>query len=212
MEKSTIIHSAVTCVVLLLTTFTTSMAQQSHVAILLNTVNSSLNYGDMNSSLKGYKKDLRGVQAGLSWQAGLTNNFSIVTEAYFVKKGGKLKADNPLNGVESTLKLYTVEVPVLVRVHTGKFYFNAGPSGNYIFSGKKSSETEASHSISFGNGQDSFRKWEAGMQAGAGYQFSLKKARMAVDLRYTHGMTSISKTDELYNRTINLSLVVLRSW
>ncbi len=30
----------------------------------VNTVNSRLNYGDMNSSLSGYKKNLRGVQAG----------------------------------------------------------------------------------------------------------------------------------------------------
>ncbi len=69
-----------------------------------------------------------------------------------------LKADNPLNGVKSTLKLYTAEVPVLARVHTGRFYFNAGPYGNYIFSGKQSSGEEASHPISFGAGQDSFRK------------------------------------------------------
>lgn len=198
-------------VLLLLTKGMTSFGQGSHVAILLNTVNSTLNYGDMNSALKGYKKDIRGIQAGLSWQAGITGRFSIVTEAYFVKKGGTLKAGNPLTGEKSSLKLYTAEAPVLARIHAGRFYFNAGPYANYIFSGKRSEEGEGSHSISFGDQPDAFRRWETGLQGGAGYQFTLKKARMAVDLRYTHGLTSISKANNLFNRTINLNLLVLRS-
>lgn len=78
------------------------------------------------------------MQAGLSWQAGVTKNFSILTEAYFVKKGGQLKAGNSLDGVGSTLKLYTAEIPVLARIHMGGFCFNAGPYVNYIFSVKTS--------------------------------------------------------------------------
>jgi hypothetical protein len=200
-----------TMVFALLATGRTSFAQGSYVAILLNTVNSTLNYGDMNSALKGFKKDIRGIQAGLSWQAGVTNNFSIVTEAYFVKKGGILKAGNPLTGGKSSLKLYTAEVPILARLHARKFYFDAGPYANYMFSGKRTAEGEGSHSLSFGQGPDAFRRWETGLQGGAGYHFTLKKARMAIDLRYTHGLTSISKGDHLYHRTINLNLLVLRS-
>jgi hypothetical protein len=135
-----------------------------------------------------------------------------VTEAYFVKKGGAVKADNPVDGMKSSLKLYTVEVPVLARIHVGKFYFNAGPYANYIFSGKKFSDSEGNQSISFGSAVGDFKKWEAGVQGGAGYQFSLKKTRMALDVRYTHGLTSIASDRDLFNRTINISVLVHRSW
>jgi hypothetical protein len=211
MKSAANLHRTIAFVLLLFATDMTSFAQGSHVAVLLNSVNSSLNYGEMNSSLRKYKKDVRGIQAGLSWQASITERFSIVTESYFVKKGGTLKAGNPLTGEKSSLKLYTAELPVLARLYAGRFYFNAGPYANYIFSGKRSEEGEGSHSISFGDQPDAFRRWETGLQGGAGYQFTLKKARMAVDLRYTHGLTSISKANDLYNRTINLNLLVLRS-
>ena len=45
-----------------------------------------------------------------------------------MRKGGKLKANNPLTTSESTLHLNTLELPVLARFHFGKFYVNAGPS------------------------------------------------------------------------------------
>lgn len=168
-----------------------------------------MNYGSMNSSLRDYKKDVRGLQAGLAWQAGITKHFSIVTEAYYAKKGGTIIAGNPLNGVKSTLKLHTVEVPVLARVHAGRFYFNAGPYANYIFGGKTSSDLEETRSISFSAGE--FRHWEAGVQGGAGFQFGIKKTKLALDVRYTHGLTSVSKADNLYNRTININVLVHRA-
>ncbi|HZY80084.1 MAG TPA: porin family protein [Cyclobacteriaceae bacterium] len=194
---------------LFLATTLTAFAQESYFAILLNNANSRLNYGSMNSSFRGYKKDVRGFQGGLSLQTGITKHFSIVTEAYYVKKGGTVTADNPVNGVKSTLKLHTIEVPVLARIHAGRFYFNAGPYANYIFSGKTSSDLEETRSITFGDG--GFRHWEAGVQGGAGWQFAIKKTKIALDVRYTHGLTSISKADNLYNRTISLNILTRRS-
>ena len=58
----------------------------------------------------------------------LRPHFSLVSELYFIRKGGKLKANNPLTTNESTLRLNTIELPVLARFHIGKFYMNAGPS------------------------------------------------------------------------------------
>lgn len=187
-------------------------AQDSHVAILVNNVNSRLNYGSANGLLQGHKKDLRGLQAGLSWQAGITKHFSVVTEGYFVKKGGTVKAGNPLDGMRSSLRFYTVEVPVLARVHAGRFYINAGPYANYIFSGRKFSDLEGSQSISFGPAAGEFKKWEFGVQGGAGFQFPIKNARMALDVRYTHGLSSVASDRNLFNRTINVSVLVHRSW
>lgn len=207
--KNSITFNGAVAMLLLLTASLASFAQESYFAVLLNNGNSRLNYGAMNSSLREYKKDVRGLQAGLSWQAGITKHFSIVTEAYYAKKGGTIVAGNPLDGVKSTLKLHTVEVPVLARLHAGRFYFNAGPYANYIFGGKTSSDLEETRSISFGAGE--FRHWEAGVQGGAGFQFGIKKTRLALDVRYTHGLTSVSKADNLYNRTININVLVRRS-
>lgn len=210
MKKPGTIHPAIAIILLVLVT-SGALAQESHVAILLNNVNSRLNYGSsINRSLHGYKKDLRGFQAGLSWQKGFTKNFSMVTEAYYVKKGGTLKAGNPLNDVKSTLKLFSVEMPVLARWHVNRFYFNAGPYVTYIVRGRSMSDVEESHSISFGI--DGFRRFEAGFQGGAGWQFKIKRSKLALDVRYTHGLTSISRVDNLYNRTINVNIVVRRSF
>jgi hypothetical protein len=209
MKKSTASLAAVTSMLLLLTISAPSFGQESHGAILLNMVNSRMNYGDMNGDLKGHKKDVRGLQAGLSWQAGLTKRFSIVTEAYFMTKGGTINADNPVDGIRSTLKLYTVEVPVLARFHAGRFYFNTGPYINYVVSGKELSDGERSRSIAFG--PNAFRKFGTGIQTGAGYQFRIKKTKLAIDVRYIADLTSVSANEDRYNRTLNVSLLVLRS-
>lgn len=211
MKKSTSIQAVTISAFLLLLNFSQTQAQNSHVAILMNMVHSRLNYGDKNSSLQDYRKPVRGLQAGLSWQAGVTEHFSVVTEAYFVNKGGRLKSGNPLDGIGTTLKLSTMEVPILARVHAGRFYFNAGPYTNYIFSGKITSKEESEQSISLGDGQEDFKRFEAGMQTGGGVQFRIKKTKMALDIRYTHGMTSISRTDDLYNRTINITVLAFMS-
>lgn len=210
MKNSTAIYAAVMAMLLSLATSVMSFGQESQGAILLNMVNSRLGYGDLNASLKGYKKDVRGLQAGFSWQSGITKRFSIVGEGYFITKGGSIKTGNPVTGVRSTLKLHTLEVPVLARFHAGRFYFNAGPYVNYILRGKESSSTEGSQTISFATGR--YRKFETGFQSGAGYQFKIKQTRMAVDVRYIAGMTSVSQSEDLYNRTINISLLVLRSF
>ncbi|MFN8334259.1 MAG: porin family protein [Cyclobacteriaceae bacterium] len=193
---------------LLLTSFNLH-AQESHIAVLLNMVNSKLNYGTLNKSLNDYRKDVRGLQAGLSWQASVSNRFSVVSEAYFIRKGGRLQSGNPLTDVGSTLKLYSVEVPVLARVHAGRWYFNAGPYTNYILSGK-SITPEATRKISFAENGNGYKRWEAGVQAGAGFQFRIKRARMAVDVRYSHGLSSISRYTDIYNRTLNVSIVAFK--
>lgn len=204
MKKSKSIPMTVMSMIFLLTASQMS-AQDSRVAILLNLVNTKLKYDGANASLGGYEKSVRGLQAGLSWQAGVTKHFSIVTELYFERKGGGLEINNPLHTTESTLKLNTIEIPLLARLHAGKFYFNAGPYATYVFSGKISSTGESLHSISFR--QEGIRRWEAGIQAGLGYQFKLKKTKMAADFRYAYGTNSLSTMDDLKTRTINISVL-----
>src|SRR5439155_24675052 len=101
----------------------------------INAVSTNLNYGSSNSALTDYKKPVLGAQIGMSFQAGITPKFSIVPELYFMMKGGKLKANNPVTNNETTLRLYTLELPVLARFHFGKLYMNAGPSIAYNLGG-----------------------------------------------------------------------------
>ncbi len=83
-----------------------SQATESYFDILINGVNSGIHYGKSNSAFSGYSKSVRGFQAGVSLQAGITHRFSLSPELYVIMKGGKLEAGNPLTGQETTLRFY----------------------------------------------------------------------------------------------------------
>lgn len=179
--------------------------------VVLNLVSTNLHYGDANSAMKDYKKSVLGAQAGVSFQAGITPNFSLVPELYFMMKGGKLKEGNPQTGVERTLRFYTAELPVLARIHLGKLYVNAGPSIAYNFGGTNTME-HSSKALSFQNTSEGYRRFEAGIQAGGGFEFPFKQKRVAIDLRYNYGLTNISYGKEMYNRSFIVSIHFSRAW
>jgi hypothetical protein len=197
--------------------FFNSFSQTTRLNLLVNAVTTNLNYGKTNSMLEPYKKNITGLQFGASFQAGITPMFSVVTETYFMMKGAALKTDNPLTANKSTLRLYTAEIPVLARFQFGRVYINSGPYVAYALTGRiktDGSQTipEKSTTLSFSNSPDGFRRWEMGVQAGAGYLFHVKKTRLALDVRYDYGLTSISRGQERYNRTLNISVLVFKPW
>ena len=161
--------------------------------------------------LADFKKEAKGIQAGVSFQAGITSNFSLVSEFYFMMKGGKLKADNPLNNSETTTRLYGLELPVLVRFHFGKFHANAGPSIAYNLSGTRKINGESTD-ISFKNSSDGLKRFDAGVQMGGGFTFRVKQKRVALDLRYNYGLTNISQSQELHNRSFIVSIHTSTRW
>ena len=179
--------------------------------VVLNLVSTNLNYGDANSALKDYKKSVLGAQAGVSFQAGITSHFSLVPELYFMMKGGKLKEGNPETGAERTLRFYTAELPVLARFHLGKLYVNAGPSIAYNFGGTNKVEN-SSKALSFTNSSEGFKRFEAGVQMGGGFEFPLKQKRVAFDFRYNYGLSNISYGKEMYNRSFIVSIHFSRAW
>src|SRR5690606_19084909 len=113
---------------------------QSYFSPLLNLVNNNLNYGSENSSVAGYKKQSVGLQAGVSVQRVMSSNFSILSEFYYIRKGGKLKVNNPLTSTEVAYRFNSLELPVLARVHLGRVHVNAGPSIAYNISGSERTE------------------------------------------------------------------------
>jgi hypothetical protein len=194
-----------------------SFSQTTRFNLLVNAVTTNFNYGKSNSTLQSYKKSITGVQLGASFQAGITPMFSIVTEAYFMMKGGRLKTDNPLTANKSTLRLYTAEIPLLARFQLGRVYINSGPYVAYTIAGHIKTDgsqaiPEKSVNVSFTNTADGFRRWEMGAQAGAGFVFHIKKFPLALDARYVYGLTNISRDIERYNRALNVSLLLFKPW
>lgn len=198
---------------LFMTIVITSFSQTSHFGLSLNTLTTNFNYGNANAGLKDYKKDYRGFQAGFSYQAGISSSFSLVPEIYFAIKGGTLKANNLLTLSKSTLRLSTIDMPVLARVHFDKLYINAGPYAGYALSGRFKTEghdsiAASSSKISFGSSSNSFRRWDFGWQAGAGYNFNVRKSVLTLDVRYGYGLVSVSRDVKRYNRMLNISLLL----
>jgi hypothetical protein len=184
---------------------------KTYLDLMVNVASTNFNYGNSNSAVSDYKKRDKGIQAGLSFQAGITPAFSLVSELYYMRKGGILKSGNPFSTDETRFRLNTVELPVLARLHLGKFYLNAGPSVSYAFSGKHKEGNE-SEKLSFKNSSDGFKHVDAGIQAGGGFEFPLKQRRLALDIRYNHGLTNISRGSQMYNRGIMVSVYFSKPW
>jgi hypothetical protein len=186
-------------------------APSTYLRLMLNLVNTNLDYGQPGSQLWGHKTSNRGLQAGASFQAGITSRVSLLSEFYFLTKGGQLQADNALTSTETTLRFYTLELPVLARVHFGKFHINAGPSLAYNLSGKMKIEGSSTR-VAFNHSSEGFRRLDAGMQFGGGYRFKIKQKDLALDIRYSHGLTNLSRSHDISNRYVNISLQVINPW
>lgn len=189
-----------------------SISQKSRWGILVNVITTNYNYGENNSTLQSYKKNYRGIQAGVTYQAGITKQFSLVSELYLAVKGGSLKENNPLTGRPSTLRLTTIELPLLARHHFGNFYINAGPYITYNWGGRIKAEGSflSIVKLTFGDTPDQFKRWEWGAQAGVGYGFNIKKINLSADLRYGYGLSSISNTVNRYSRMLNISIIAMK--
>lgn len=184
---------------------------ETYLDLVLNVVSTNLNYGGSNSALSDYKKSTLGAQVGVAFQAGITPKFSLASEFYFIMKGGELKANNPLTISKSTFRFYTLEFPVLARYQVGKFYVNAGPSIAYTLLGTLKTEG-TTKDLSFANSNEGFKRWDAGIQTGAGYRFRVKQKRVALDVRYNYGLTNISYGQEMHNRNLIISLHISNPW
>lgn len=184
---------------------------KTYLDIMVNVVSTNINYGGSNSALAGYKKATNGIQAGMSFQAGISPVFSLVSELYYMRKGGKLKVNTPLTASESTLRLNTLELPVLARIHVGKFYMNAGPSIAYNISGKREINNQPTKLL-FNNSNEAFKRFESGIQMGGGLEFPIKQKRIALDIRYNYGLTNISNNKEIHNRALMISLHFSKAW
>jgi hypothetical protein len=184
-----------------------SNVPRTYLDFFISAVGTDLNYGESNSALKDFKKSAQGIQIGLSLQTGVASHFSLVPEFSFIMRGGKLKANNPLTLDESTLRFYTFEIPVLARLHLGKFHLNAGPSLGYNFHGTQKLDGTTTD-LFFKNETGGYKRFDAGLQAGGGLTFKIKQKRAVLDIRYCYGLTNVSYDKEVYNRSLLIRLHV----
>lgn len=190
---------------------TATATAKTYLEPMVNMVGTAIHYGGSGSILSDYNKPAKGLRAGLSFQAGISPSFSLVSELYYIRKGGILKAGNPVTDSKSTLRLNSIELPVLARFHFGKLYLNAGPSVSYALSGKQKTG-DGTVKLSFNQSAYGFLRFEAGLQAGGGIEFPLKQKRLAIDIRYAHGLTNIVSSGEMYNRALMISVHVSKAW
>jgi hypothetical protein len=205
--------NTIVIIILLFSLAFNAYSQTSKFSISINSLTTNFNYGKSNSQLSSYKKNFQGLQAGFSYQAGITPIFSVVPEIYFAMKGGTLQENNPLTSAKSTLRVNSLEMPVLARIHINKLYLNAGPYVGYQVGGRmkvdgSSTSPETISKVSFGNSATDFKRWDAGLQAGAGYNFNLRQSILTLDVRYGYGLVNISRIVERYNRMLNISIQV----
>lgn len=178
---------------------------KTHLAVLINVVNTNLYSGKSNSALTNDKKSIRGLQFGLACQTDYTPKFSLVSELYFIMKGGEFESSISSGGKKSKLRLYTLELPLLARFYIGNVYLNAGPSVSYNVYGTRKVDGNSS-SISFKSSSEGFRRWDAGVQIGAGYMFQVKQKMVGLDIRYSNGLTNIAYGSEIRNRYVNIGI------
>ena len=194
-----------------------TFSQETYLDVVINYTPTSMSFGKNNEALKDFKKGYWGLQAGASFQLGITDYFSVVPELYFVMKGTRLEDENPLTGQETRIRFNTIDLPVLARVHLCDLYVNAGPVVSYNLGGRV--KTEANESLpgsitkmDFGTASNTYSRWDAGIQFGLGYEFQLKKARLLLDLRYHYGMVDMGNGQDFYNRYFNMNLLLSKKW
>jgi hypothetical protein len=183
---------------------------KTYFDILVNVAGTNLNYGDANANVGDYKQSVKGLQLGVSFRAGITPAFSVVSELYYIRKGGNLSNGNPISLTSNALRMHTAELPVLARLHLGQFHLNAGPSIAYNFTGSTNFYNNNGQSAE--SSTINFRRVEAGVQFGGGFGFMLKQRRVELDVRYAHGLTNMSFNREMYSRAIMVSVRFSKAW
>ncbi len=168
-----------------------------------------------------------GLQAGLSFDLGLSDVFTIQPEVLFIQKGGKSTYTiNDNNKIVNRLYYNYVEVPVLAKL---KFYGEDKGSGFYLLGGPfiglalggKSkttttllgNTTTAEDDFNFDNDDqaDRQRRTDWGVSFGGGVKFG----HVFLDARYNLGMNNLldndannNNDDKPYRRTRGLGLTL----
>lgn len=183
-------------------------------------------------------KPIVGLAVGVGYNILVSKRLSVQPELNFVQKGSSSKdsyTDFPYGGGFEDIKLTTktrlgyLQVPILVKMNFGKFYFNAGPSLGYGLKGKETYELSSSGEDRFGdpisvshktkynikfseppnnyNGDDRFvdNRLNFSVQVGAG---AMVTEKLNIDVRYGLGLSNMMDESKSKHRILQVTVGV----
>jgi hypothetical protein len=167
-----------------------------------------LSYANIHGHDVYEQRSRMGFGAGAFLTFGLGSLLAVQPEVLFVTKGSKYVNGSGPDAYRETLSLDYIEVPVLMKFFlpvAGSFRFHlfAGPSLAFklrarvkaTFGGETEVET-----------LDNVRNMDLGLAAGVGLEHPLGRGKLSLDVRYTAGMSSLTKGtgDDIKNGVLGL--------
>lgn len=147
-----------------------------------------------------------GLNIGAAVNSKFSKLISLQAELLFSQKGYRDQWEEQSDPVEETVTANYVDLAFLPRITFGenmvKGYLNAGPSIGYFISGKTSKvidEDLNEDKIDFEKLDDpdldlrGLKRVEIGLNAGGGVLLAAGSGNIALDLRYTYGVTPLRK-------------------
>jgi hypothetical protein len=171
-------------------------------------VKAGLSYANIHGHDVYEQRSRMGFSAGAFLTFGLGSFFAVQPEVLFITKGSKYSNGSGADAYRETLGLDYIEVPVLIKFFlpaAGSFRLHlfAGPSLGFklrarvkaTFGGETEVET-----------LDNVKNRDFGLAAGVGLEHPLGRGRLTLDVRYTAGMSSMSKgtDDDIKNGALGL--------
>jgi len=160
-------------------------------------------------------KDYTGFFAGGYGSIPVTENFSIEPGIYYSLKGYELDGSLNLKGLDflganakAILQSQYVDVPLLLKGNFGGFQIFAGPQISYLASANLKT-TAGVLGINLLNktmdATSQFNRWNAGVTAGIGYQFS---NGLNISASYDYGLSKMdaNHSANAYNNAIKLGI------
>jgi len=168
-------------------------------------VKGGLNMSNLYTDDADDENVLYGFNAGVYATLPISDFIAIQPELLFTTRGSKLEYNNALVQGNAKFKLNYIELPLLVRVNiTKNFNVHAGGYASYLVSSKVTGDGDFDFEEDFDT--DDFNKFDAGIAAGIGVDFS----PLSVGLRYNYGLTTIVKdgddSSDLKNSNLSLYL------
>lgn len=128
-----------------------------------------------------------GFHVGALADISLTNNISLQPAVLFNSRGTVMTS-------ETSMKMYSIDVPVNFLYKTGGFFLGLGPNLSYGLSAKLKDDDGTDNwykkqSIGEGEEKSPLKRFEVGANATMGYQF---KNNFLISANYTQGISNLS--------------------
>jgi hypothetical protein len=156
----------------------------------------------------------QGALSGVFLHFPVTSAFAVRPELLFSLKGGRTLAQIEGGGTATLdIELAYLELPVVVHAAPigGRYrpVLFAGPAPSLQIGCDLQVVLEPEPlRVTCNEAEISFRGWDIGMVAGAGFEAHLTRSTLALEARYTAGLRSILQGASVTNRTFALLLAL----